>query len=291
MALSSSDQREPTIVIRRARRKKHAAHHGGAWKVAYADFVTAMMAFFMLLWLLSNADKSRLKGLAEYFSPATVDGAPMEPTLTNQPGDTQGIGGHRRRAQADSADPKGEPSAEAGMKGIARGGTADIPEAAMRVLADEMMVTLDASPDTPDGQKQVRIDQNRDGLRVHLMDTANRTMFRGPTAQLNDYARALLVRVARKLVKTGAQIAIEGHTDAVGGQSDANWRLSSERALAARAAMVAGGLTPDRFSEVVAKAGTQPIYPDRPDRPENRRITIVIMGDPSVLPSDVSFKF
>src|SRR6188768_4209944 len=108
---SFNDEREPTIIIRRSR-KKHAAHHGGAWKVAYADFVTAMMAFFMLLWLLANADKSRLKGLAEYFSPATVDGAPMDPTLTNQPGDTQGIGGHRRRAQADSNDPKGQPSAE-----------------------------------------------------------------------------------------------------------------------------------------------------------------------------------
>jgi chemotaxis protein MotB len=290
MALQGPGDREPSIVIRRARKKVHAPHHGGAWKVAYADFVTAMMAFFMLLWLVANADKSRLKGLAEYFSPATVDGAPMEPTLTNQPGDTQGIGGQRRRAQADSADPKGQPSSEAGTRGIARGGTANIPEAALRVLAEEMMVTLDAAP-APDGQQQVKVEQDRDGLRVNLMDTANRTMFQGTTANLNDYARDLLVRVARKLVKTGAQVAIEGHTDSTGGQSDANWRLSGERALAARSAMVAGGLTPDRFSEVVAKAGTQPIYPDRPDRPENRRITIVIMGDPSVLPSDVSFKF
>ncbi|MBB5685230.1 flagellar motor protein MotB [Sphingobium boeckii] len=286
-----SQDDQPIIVIRKVNRKKPAAHHGGAWKVAYADFVTAMMAFFMLLWLLATPDKGRLKGLAEYFSPATSEGAPAVPTLTNMPGDEAGFGGHRRRAQADAVEAKGETTAEAGTKGAARGGTADIPEAAMRMLADEMMVALEASPATPVDQRQVRVDQQRNGVRINLMDTANRTMFRGPTAELNGYARELLGKVARRLIKSGAQIAIEGHTDSSGGQSDANWRLSSERALAARSAMVAAGLTVDHFSEVVAKAGTAPIYPDRPDRPENRRITIVILGDPSVLPRDVSFKF
>ncbi|MEN2786127.1 flagellar motor protein MotB [Sphingomonas qilianensis] len=279
------------IVVRKAHRRKTRGHHGGAWKVAYADFVTAMMAFFMLLWIIATPDKGRLKGLAEYFSPATAEGAPAVPTLTSMPGDEAGFGGHRRRAQGDAERPLGEVTSEAGTAGAARGGTADVPEAAMRVLADEMTIALEPTPATPLAQRQVRIDQQRDGVRINLMDTANRTMFRGTTAELNDYARELLGRIARKLIKSGAQIAIEGHTDSAGGQSDANWRLSSERALAARSAMVAAGLTVDHFAEVVAKAGTAPIYPDRPDRPENRRITIVVLGAPSVMPRDVSFQF
>ncbi|HWW65178.1 MAG TPA: flagellar motor protein MotB [Sphingomonadaceae bacterium] len=280
---------ETPIVIRRVRKKRHTPHHGGAWKVAYADFVTAMMAFFMLLWLLANPDKTRLKGLAEYFSPAPANAAPA--TLTNDPGAQPGLGGHSRRAQADEVDPVGQPSAEAGVSGAGRGGTAQIPEAAMRVFADEMLIAIEAQPDSHGGKHNVEVKPEQDGVRINLVDTADRSMFQGTTAQLNDYARDLLAHVARKLVKSGAQIAIEGHTDSTGGQSEANWRLSGERALSARRAMIAAGLSPDRFSEVVAKAGTEPIYPDQPARPENRRITIVVKAEPPMLPRDASFKF
>jgi chemotaxis protein MotB len=92
-------------------------------------------------------------------------------------------------------------------------------------------------------------------------------------------------------MKSGSRVAIEGHTDAIGGQSDANWRLSGNRALAARSAMLAAGLTPDRFSEVVAMAGSQPIYPDQPERPENRRITVVVLAEAPPVPAHESFKF
>jgi len=198
------------------------------------------------------------------------------------------MGGHSRRAQADDKEPLGQPSAESGTVGAARGGTADIPDAAMRVFADEMLVALEAQPDS---KRNVLVKADRDGVRINLVDTANHPMFQGPTAKLNGYARTLLAEVARKLVKSDARIAIEGHTDATGGQSETNWRLSGERALAARSAMIAAGLSADHFSEVVAKAGTEPIYTDQPDRPENRRITIVVEGAPPVLPHDASFKF
>jgi chemotaxis protein MotB len=280
---------EAPIIIKRPRKRKHAAHHGGAWKVAYADFVTAMMAFFMLLWLLANPDKTRLKGLAEYFSPAPANAAPA--TLTNDPGSQPGLGGHSRRAQADDNDPMGQPSAEAGVSGAARGGTAQIPDAAMRVFADEMLIALESQPDSKDGKRKVEVRPTRDGVRINLLDTAERSMFQGTTARLNDYARDMLAKVARKLARSSAQIAIEGHTDATGGQSTANWRLSGERALAARDAMIAAGLPAERFAEVVAKAGTEPIYPDQPTRAENRRITVVVMAEPPVLPRDSSFKF
>lgn len=280
---------DPAIIIRKVKKAKHAVHHGGAWKVAYADFVTAMMAFFMLLWLLANPDKAQLKGLADYFSPVSAKESPAT-TMTQLAGAQPGLGGHARHAQAADQDPVGQPSAEAGVKGAARGGTADVPEAALRVLAEEMRLAIDPPVTPSDPKRDVDIEQSREGLRIHLVDSAKRPMFRGSTAQLNDFARDMLGRVARKLAGTRAQVAIEGHTDSSGGQSDANWLLSAQRALAARSAMVAAGLTPDRFGEVVAKAGTEPVYPDHPERPENRRITIVVMAEPSALPRDASFK-
>jgi len=273
------------IVIRKVK-KVAGGHHGGAWKVAYADFVTAMMAFFMLLWLISNPDKQRLKGLAEYFSPAS-------PTTTSgdTPGNVPGLGGRPQHTRSDNATSTGQPSADVATGGAARGGRANVPDASLRVLAQEMRVALDSLPQDDAAKQGIRIEQARDGLRIDLTDTANRSMFRADTAQLNDFARDLLARVSAKLARSGAQIAIEGHTDGQGGQSDANWRLSSERALAARTTMIAAGLTPDRFAEVVAKAATQPVYPGQPDRPENRRITVIALGDAPALPSDASFKF
>jgi len=286
MAMAPKNAQRP-IVIRKVKKGGHGGHHGGAWKVAYADFVTAMMAFFMLLWLLSNPDKQRLKGLAEYFSPVNPSSS-TSTTQTNKPGDQPGLGGRMRSAQADSKSSTGQPATQSAQSGSARGGTASVPDASMRIMAEEMRLALE---DGDESKSNVKVEPDRDGVRISLMDTAKRPMFIGATATLNPYAKEMLGAVARKLVKTGAQIAIEGHTDGAGGQSDANWRLSGDRALAARSAMIAAGLTPDRFAEVVALAGTRPIYPGQPARPENRRITIVALGEAPTLPSDVSFKF
>ena len=278
----ASRRNEPVIVIRKVKKGGGDAHHGGAWKVAYADFVTAMMAFFMLLWLLSTPDKNKLKGLAEYFTPE-------EPSATGTTGDAGG-GGRSQRSQAESQDTNGKPTVEVATAGTARGGAANVPDSSMRVIAAELRVVLDSIP-AKEAKDAVKLETSRDGLRINLTDTANRPMFRGATAELNDYARGMLGQIARRLVKSGARIAIEGHTDSIGGQSDLNWRLSGDRAQAARSAMISAGLTPDRFSEVVALAGSQPIYPDQPDRAENRRITIVVLAEPPALPQDVNFQF
>lgn len=272
------------IIVKKVK-KVAGGHHGGAWKVAYADFVTAMMAFFMLLWLISNPDKDRLKGLAKYFSPTVADNAPSTPVSNTAPG----AGGPTRRSEADPSPAKGQPTFQAATAGTARGGTAEVP-ATMRVMASELMVALEAAS-TAQGKKNVEVQQDRNGLRITLMDTDQQSMFKPGTAELNPYARQLLAKVAGKIANIGAQIAIEGHTDGAGGQSDANWLLSGQRALAARTALVASGVTPDRFAEVIAMGATQPVYPDQPARPENRRISIVLKGQTSALPSDSSFKF
>jgi chemotaxis protein MotB len=173
--------------------------------------------------------------------------------------------------------------------GATRGGTADVP-ATMRVIATELRVALDAMPQSQ-GKKNVDIQADRAGVRITLMDSDGQSMFRTGTAELNPYARALLAKVAGKIGNSGAQIAIEGHTDGSGGQSDANWLLSGQRGLAARSALIASGVTADRFAEVVAMGATKPVYPDQPNRPENRRISIILKGEASALPSDSSFKF
>lgn len=287
---SGKAEQAPNIIIRKVKKRKGSAHHGGAWKVAYADFVTALMAFFMLLWLTANPDKAQLKGLADYFSPVTSDSSPAT-SMTQTPGSQPGMGGRTRNAQSEDTDPVGQPSAEAGVQGAARGGSASVPEAALRVMAEEMRLTL-SPPSTPAEERaNVKVEQTRDGLRIHLMDSDHRSMFRGGTAQLNDFARQMLNGVAKQLSGTRAQIAIEGHTDSAGGQSEANWQLSAQRALSARSALVTGGMTADRFGEVIAKAGSEPVYPDRPDLPENRRITIIVLAEPSAMPRDASFKF
>lgn len=272
------------VVIRRGHRKADHGHHGGAWKVAYADFVTALMAFFMLLWLLATPDKEKLKGIAEYFTP-------QPPTATGLTGDRPGLGGRSEHSQSDTVAPVGQLSIQAASDDSGRNGSARIPDSALRVLAQELRIALASVPDPDAGKKAVRLTSDRSGLRVNFMDVPGRTMFRPGTADLNAYGRERLTTLARKVSETGTRIAIEGHTDSVGGQTESNWRLSGERAQAARAVMMGAGLTADRFAEVVAKAGTEPIFPDQPDRPENRRITVVILAEAQPLPADVNLQF
>ena len=187
------------IIIKKVK-KVAGGHHGGAWKVAYADFVTAMMAFFMLLWLISNPDKQRLKGLAQYFSPTIADSAPATPISNTSPG----AGGSTRRSETDPSTPSSPPAMPVATAGASRGGTADIP-ATMRVAAAELKVALDAMPQN---KKNVDIQAERAGLRITLMDTDQQSMFRSGTAELNPYARAMLARVADKIATSGAQVAI-----------------------------------------------------------------------------------
>ncbi len=288
--MAASDKQEAPVVIRRVKKVVGGGHHGGAWKVAYADFVTAMMAFFMLLWLISNPDKEKLKGLAEYFTPGPPS-APQATGTTSGPSDTPGTGGHTQRNQSDSRSPSGIPAMTAASPGVARGGSADVPSAALRVLAQELKVALDAVPQDHAAPTSFMTDMGRDELRVSLTDTDRQSMFQGNSPNLNAYGRNVLARVAAKMKDFKVNIAIEGHTDGAGGNSDANWQLSGARALAARNALIAGGVAADRFMQVVAMAATRPVYPDQPDRPENRRITVVLLADKSALPGDSGFAF
>lgn len=280
---------ERPIIIKRVK-KVAGGHHGGAWKVAYADFVTAMMAFFMLLWLISNPDKDKLKGLAEYFSPAPPN-APQAMGQTSGASPTPGVGGHTQSKSGDGRTAAGVRAMQASSPGVARGGRAEIPDSSLRIMAQELKLVFDSVSDPSDAAQNVQIEQDRDGMRINVMDNDKHSMFVGGSATLNAYGRGILQKVAEKIMTSRAQLAIEGHTDSAGDKGDANWRLSGDRAMAARAALIASGLPADRIGEVIALADTRPVYPDQPNRPENRRISIVVMSDPSSMPGDISFNY
>ncbi len=294
----SSTNADP-IIVRKVRKHRPHAHHGGAWKVAYADFVTAMMAFFMPLWLLSNPDKGQLKGLAEYFLARLARG--------KHAGDDDGRsrhrarpGGHRRRAQAEPLNPEGEPSAEAGKKGTARGGTADIPERPrFRRLLTEMRVMPRAPRPTRRASAPVaRLEQeSRRPARQPLMDTgeprthvpwadrralANDYTARSPPAHRPASWCAPEVRGDRGRGHTWACRSAARATPTGACRANGRWPRAGD-----------GRRRPDAGSFLRGGGqGRHPaIYPDQPGRPENRRLTLIILGDPSVLPQDASFQF
>ena len=271
------------IVIRRVKKVVAAGHHGGAWKVAYADFVTAMMAFFMLLWLLANPDKQRLKGLAEYFSPSSPSAQPGE-AIESIAASTEGLAGQRQRTPQVAPKSAGSPVSPSASSGAQNGGSAAVPDPTLRIVAEELRLLLQPTSTPSADRMTIQMQRSRDGLRVSLMDDERRSMFKPGTAILNGYARNMLGEVARRLARTELRVAIEGHTDGVGGKGQGNWALSSARALAAQQAVVAGGGPAGRIAEVVALADTQPVYPDQPARPENRRITLVLLAEGSPLP-------
>lgn len=269
----NDEEAKAAIIIRRSRKGGHAGHHGGSWKVAYADFVTAMMAFFMLLWLLSTPDKSKLKGLAQYFT--VTPAAPTKPMGASGTSKSQSGAGSAQRSNTS-------PTASQSRSGS---------NTRLRMMTADIKAAIQTSPQLSDGAANVIFEQSPEGVRINLMDTATRTMFQGPTARLNSYGAELLRIISSKVVDSRVRISIEGHTSSQGASGLANWSLSGARAQAALQAMTGNGVGIERFSGVTAMAGTKPVYPDQPDRPENRRVTVILQDEASSLPDDASFKF
>lgn len=280
-----------TIIIRKKRRAHDSQHHGGSWKIAYADFVTAMMAFFLLLWLLSTPDKERLEGLADYFSstPTALEvNSGSDGMMTGQVVRSSGAsqnGSSASKANKDSSETQGESAEDK-----SRNADANRPDTVLRVLADELRLSLEQVSDKIPATKQVSVKEDRKGLRISLVDTESRPMFRSGTADLYPYAVDVLRHIAAKTMKGGYRIAIEGHSDGVGGGSDLNWRLSGDRAQAARKVMLEAGFGSDRIAEVAALGNNEPLFPEDPSRAENRRIVIVVLSEPAAYPQDLTFR-
>ncbi|GER07644.1 chemotaxis protein MotB [Iodidimonas muriae] len=293
--VAKKDDQRP-IVIKKVKKGGGGGHHGGAWKVAYADFVTAMMAFFMLLWLLNVSDKETLEGLADYFSPSSASvsgtsgsGKPLAGTVIGSQGALDAsssitqIQGPPPSAQTDADDQsQAEDSSETPKADFAD----KLQDGAMNALEETLRQAIQDSPELAQHKDQVLIEQTPEGVRIQITDKDGRSMFRDSTADLFGYAQRLIREIGAIVSTLPNRIAIMGHTDGgtYGAGSDyTNWELSADRANSARRVLSRTGVSSDRFSEVTGKAATEPLYPTDTFRAENRRITILVLREAPVV--------
>jgi chemotaxis protein MotB len=268
------------IIVKKVIAEDHGAHHGGAWKIAYADFVTAMMAFFLLLWLLGATDEEKRKGLADFFTPTLIE------YRQNSAG-SDGILGGDSIIAADNYPHK---AAQTGSRTIVlpRDASGGIEEGQRRQAEDrarfealkrELERRIEAEPDLRRLRSHVSFVETEEGLRIDLMDEADFSMFRLGTDQLVPQARRLVLEVARVIDGVPNPVVVRGHTDALpyaSGQLMNNWLLSTARAETTRATLSEAGLDVQRFARIEGVADREPfVAADRYD-PRNRRISITL---------------
>jgi chemotaxis protein MotB len=283
----SDDQ--PIIIVRRRKKPRHT-HHGGAWKVAYADFVTAMMAFFLVMWILGVGSREQKAAIAEYFkNPSMTAGSSMRAV----PG-VMGPGGPSVSMikLGGSMDlPKGE-GKEVRQATPGKSPTVDDSKIAQerdKARLDELRKDLNAALDRSQAlapfKDQLLLDITSEGLRIQIVDKQNRPMFDTGSATLKPYTVEILTELAGFIDQVPNRISISGHTDSTpysmtGGPAHyGNWELSADRANAARRALLDGGMPSEKVTRVVGLAEAVPFDRAHPDDPSNRRISIVVMTD------------
>jgi len=269
---------EPEVLIKKVKAKGHAAHHGGAWKIAYADFVTAMMAFFLLMWLLGATTEDQRKGIADYFAPTIME--------SSQSGGSNGILGGRSIEEPDGAATYAK---RAGVMPIApyqAANGARAPKTSddgqLRKVESEIRKRMEQDPGLKSLQGHLRLVQSKEGLRIELIDKADYSMFTAGTSAMDPRAVKLLKIVADAIEGTPNKLAIRGHTDAMpysGGKGSGqnNWTLSSGRAEATRQALAGAGVDARRFSRLEGVADTEPFNPQDPYDPRNRRMSVTLL--------------
>ena len=299
--MSMSDR---PILIKKIKKVVGGGHHGGAWKVAYAYFVTAMMAFFLLMWLINTTDPEQKRGIAEYFAPASVSqttsgsGGILGGTSLGDDG-SKSSGSQSVLEQMAPEAPENAPEDAGQSSNLAaaseealRAEIAKREAAEFQSAAESLRQAMQRMPELAELSKQLIIDQTPEGLRIQLVDQEGRSMFEQNSARPNARAQVLLRAISTVINRLPNRISITGHTSAVAGSGRASvpsdWPLSSSRADASRQILQQAGVDPDRVYSVAGKAGSDPLYPDDPSLAGNRRIAIVLLREAPVLPSDTS---
>ena len=285
------------VIIKRIKKGGHGGHHGGAWKVAYADFVTAMMAFFLLMWLINTTSPEQKRGIADYFAPASVSettsgaGGILSGTALGNDGAKQnGSQSIVQDASPDVKNPddgKAKDAAKAAATDPAKLEQAKREAAAFASAQESLKQALQDMPELAELSKQIIVDQTPEGLRIQLIDQEGRPMFNQGTAAPNDRAKILLRAVSKVINQLHNRLTIAGHTRATTpGQARGgdDWALSASRANAARSVLQEAGVPADRIYQVSGKAVSEPLFPDDPTLPGNRRIAIVLLREAPVLP-------
>lgn len=261
-------QNHPVILVRK-RKAHHAAHHGGSWKIAYADFMTAMMAFFLVMWLLAIASPQELAQIAEYFR------TPLKVALTS---------GNKSSAESSPIPGGGDDPAQ--QEGLVKK-QVDSPEKQadelrLNKLREKLDELIESDPRLKALRPHLLINMMDEGLRIQIIDSQNRPMFKSGSAQVESYMRDILRAIAPVLNDLPNRISLAGHTDdlpyATGERYYSNWELSADRANASRRELIGGGLAEGKVLRVVGMASTMSLKQHGADAAINRRITILVLN-------------
>jgi len=279
--------KQPIVINKKVKKGGDHGHHGGAWKVAYADFVTAMMAFFLLLWLLSTTTVEQRAGIGDYFTPTTS----LAPGASGAGGILAG------QTVSDSGAKIGEggtPSVVVELSPPAKQASEkDIEELAAKREQESFDEAVEAlnkaitdSPELSDLKDNIQVDMTSEGMRIQIVDREGEALFQAGSADMTSRTRELLDQIAKVVSELPNTISISGHTDAspFNRGNYSNWELSSDRANASRRELVSAGIDPTRIVQVVGKADQEPFIEEDPFLPQNRRVSIVLRRTSAVLP-------
>lgn len=270
------------IIVKKIK-KVSGGHHGGAWKIAYADFVTAMMAFFLLMWLLGSASKGQLEGIEAYFK------TPLKVALMGGPSvgasDSVLKGGGKdltkKQLQVKPKDGSKEKEKELDLKDAQKALEAE-EKKKLENLKAKIENAIDSNITLQNFKKQLLLDITSEGLRIIIVDELNRPMFNSARAELQPYAKQILQELGKMLNDVPNRISLSGHTDATpystGGTSYSNWELSADRANASRRELIAGGMDEFKLLRVVGLSSAALFDKENPFNPINRRISIIVMN-------------
>jgi chemotaxis protein MotB len=279
--MADASQEKPTIRVKRIK-KVAGGHHGGAWKIAYADFVTAMMAFFLLMWLLGSTSKGDLNGISDFFK------TPLKIALGggSGSGDSSSIikGGGKALTRAEGQVKDGEQPGKKAMVDIhvAEAERARREKEYLKGLQQRVQAAIAASPQLAAFRDQLLLDITSEGLRIQIVDAQNRPMFDSGRAELKPYTAEILHQLAPVLNGVENRVGLAGHTDAtpygLGDKGYSNWELSADRANASRRELIAGGLDEKKLIRVEGLGSAVMLDADHPTDPKNRRISIIVMN-------------
>lgn len=263
-----------TIIVKKIKKAGHG-HHGGGWKVAFADFAVAMMAFFLLLWLIASTTKEEKAGLSEYFSPTTTGLAEG----SGKSADLIDMGGGQKISQGDDSKENAAKPRALTEREIQRAMEAE--QDRLESLMEELKKSIEASQALKPFKDQLLLDITPEGLRIQIVDKENRPMFDSGSAELKSYTKVILHELAKTINTVPNRISLTGHTDAsrfVGRENYSNWELSADRANASRRELVIGGLAAPKVIKVMGLSSIVLFNKAEPNHPINRRIAIIVMN-------------
>lgn len=276
-----SDDSQRPIIVKRIKKSAHG-HHGGAWKIAYADFVTAMMAFFLLMWLLGSTSKGDLEGIAEYFK------TPMKVAMQggSGSGDASSVikgGGKDLSQKAGQVQKAVDPVKKQAINLKAAKEEFEKQELKkLQGLRERIEKAIETNPMLKQFKNQILIDITSEGLRIQIVDEKNRPMFDLGGAHMKSYTVQILQEIGKMLNEVPNRISLSGHTDAMpyssGEKGYSNWELSADRANSSRRELIAGGMAESKMLRVVGLSSAVMLDDKDPNNPINRRISLIVLN-------------